>query len=150
MAKVKGTTNKPAVCVLLRNGNKVLLILRGDINWKPHEYVTPSGHVEEKETFTAGAVREVKEETGLRVSEKDLQFKAMVHRQSPLATWVDVYFEADHWEGEPQVMEPENHVSLDWFDIDKLPANTADYVKYGIDLIRQGKTYGEFGWGTDN
>ena len=51
---------------MVQNGDYVLLINRQHDNFKG--YIPPGGKVEFPESFTEAAIREVKEETGLEVS----------------------------------------------------------------------------------
>ena len=145
---MSGTTNVPSICVVVRDGSKTLLILREHTGWKDGEYVVPSGHVEANETFKQAAVRETLEEVGLQVKPEDLKYLLTVHRQSPSSTRIDVYFETIKWSGTARNMEPKIHAEVKWFDIANLPDNVADYIKFGLDNIRAGNTYAEFGWGS--
>jgi 8-oxo-dGTP diphosphatase len=59
-------TDKPIAAAIITDGDRVLMIRRrvaeGELSW-----AFPSGGVEEGETASEAAVREVKEETGLTV-----------------------------------------------------------------------------------
>ncbi len=143
---MSGTTNVPGVCVLIKQQGKGLFILRGNTGWKDNEYVVPSGHVEDKESFRQAACREVAEEVGLEIRPEDLVYKGTVHRKSVSDIRIDVWFEALNWTGEAENKETEKHTKIDWLDLDNLPPNIADYMKFGLDLINEEITYGEFGW----
>lgn len=88
----------------------------GSGTWAP-----PGGHIEFGESIEACAIREVKEETGLDISDVK-QF----------ATTNDIFEEGKHyitlhvktaWNGdEPQIMEPEKCSELGWFTKDSLPS----------------------------
>ncbi|WP_435191288.1 NUDIX domain-containing protein [Streptomyces sp. bgisy126] len=58
--------------VAVTDDGRVLLIKRG---WAPYEnhWALPGGHVDEGETGLQAAVRELEEETGVRVAEDDLR-----------------------------------------------------------------------------
>ncbi|MCR6096254.1 8-oxo-dGTP diphosphatase [Salipaludibacillus agaradhaerens] len=66
------------VC-LVQNGDYVLLLNRQHDNFKG--YIPPGGKVEFPESFTEAAIREVKEETGLEVS--DLIYKGLYEYVNP-------------------------------------------------------------------
>lgn len=61
---------------MIQDGNKVLLINRPDSKGFPG-YLGPGGKVDFPESFTEGAVREIKEETGLDVRPEDLIYKGV-------------------------------------------------------------------------
>ncbi|WP_028562805.1 8-oxo-dGTP diphosphatase [Paenibacillus pinihumi] len=61
---------------LVQDGDRVLLVNRPDKLGFPG-YLGPGGKVDFPETITEGAVRELREETGLLVKEEDLIFKGM-------------------------------------------------------------------------
>ncbi len=143
---MSGTTNVPGVCVLMRQANKGLFILRTNTGFKDNEYCVPSGHVEDAETFKQAACRETLEEVGVTVRPEDLTYMCTVHRQSVRDTRIDVWFEAIAWQGEPENMEPERHGELAWFDLDELPENIMDYMLFGLDVARSEENYGEFNW----
>lgn len=143
---MRGTTNVPGACVILKDGNKVLFVLRGKTDWKPNEYVVPSGHVEAGETFRQAARREAEEEVGIKIRPDDLLYRCTVHRKSSDSVRIDVWFEAHTWSGEARNMEPHIHQKIEWLDVNKLPANTVDYMRFGLETIASGKEYGEFGW----
>ncbi|WP_242831145.1 8-oxo-dGTP diphosphatase [Butyrivibrio fibrisolvens] len=58
------------VLCLISNGNKVLLQNRIKDDWKG--YTLPGGHVEPGESFVDAVIREMKEETGLEISNPKL------------------------------------------------------------------------------
>jgi len=144
---VKGTTNIPGVCVLIKRGSEALFILRSNTGFKDGEYAVPSGHVENDESFTVAACREVFEEVGLKINPEKLSYLLTVQRRSINDTRIDVWFEATEWNGEPKNAEPERHSEITWLDINNLPANIIDYMNFGIQNIKKGYKYGEFGWG---
>ena len=49
--------------------------------------------------------------------------------------YIDFFFTCNDWRGEFVNAEPEKCGGLEWFDIDKLPDNIPDYVKYVIDNL---------------
>ena len=59
--------------------------------------------------------------------------------------WVDVYFEADRWEGEPHNAEEEKSERLDWLDLDNLPENIVPSQLAALNHIAKGEYYSEYG-----
>ncbi len=134
--------------ILLRKGDKVAFVLRSNTSWMNGYYGLPSGKVEKGEYYLAAAAREAKEEVGIDVKEADLRHALTVHRIEPAddgaSDWVDVYFEADHFEGEPYNAEPDVHSELAWLSLNNLPANVIPSVKHALEAITAGKTYTEY------
>ncbi|MBA2870530.1 8-oxo-dGTP diphosphatase [Anoxybacillus calidus] len=108
------------VC-MVQNGDKVLLIKRPDRLGYPG-YIAPGGKVEFPESIVEGAAREVKEETGLTVS--NLIFKGIdewVNPKEKVRYMVFNYW-TDTFEGELHENPPEGE--LHWVPINealKLP-----------------------------
>lgn len=135
--------------VIVRKGKKVAFVLRNNTSWMNDYYGLPSGKVEKGESYIAAAIREAKEEIGITIKSSDLKHALTVHRYEPSShanDWVDLYFEATKWEGEPQNAEPDIHSELAWFALDKLPENVIPSVKYSLEQLYKGKTYCEYGW----
>ncbi len=111
-------------------------------------YGLPSGKVEKAESFVHAAIREGKEEVGITVATENLTFVHAMHRYtaSESMEWVDVFFEAVRYDGEPYNAEPDVHGELVWFDPANLPENVIPNVKFALEQIAAGHTYSEFGW----
>lgn len=100
--------------VMIRNGSRVALIKRDDPSWCG--IALPGGHVEEGETFFDAAVREVWEETGLKVDR--LRLCGLKDWIRPDGTrYVVCLYAADRFEGELRSSE-EGEVF--WAEIDSL------------------------------
>lgn len=112
--------------MIMTKENKVLLgkrhddpakadsALRGEGTW-----TLPGGKLEWGETFEDGAVREVREETGIDL--KDPKVISVHNSKNEHAHFVTLGLLATDFEGEPKVMEPDEIVEWRWFDIDRLP-----------------------------
>lgn len=145
MNKFDTATPYVASYVILRKSGKVAFVLRANTGWMNGYYGLPSGKVEKGENFIDAAIREAREEVGIEVSRGGLKHLLTVHR-SEGNDWVDVYFEAINWRGEPFNAEPEVHSELAWLDLDNLPKNIIPSVRHAMKEIRAGKYYSEFGW----
>ena len=139
-----------ACFVILRKGNKVAMVLRKNTGWMDGYYGLPAGKVEYFEHFTAGAAREAKEEAGVDIAESDLACVHTAHRHGEdgdvFMDWVDVYFEAQTWQGEPHNAEEEKSERLDWIDLLNLPDNIVPSQKAALEHIAKKSFYSEFGW----
>jgi 8-oxo-dGTP diphosphatase len=135
-----------AAYILLRDGNKIPLVLRSNTRWMDGYYGLLSGKVEWGESFTAAAIREAREEGGVTIKPEHLKLKLIVQRHSDDSDWVDAIFEASQWEGEVYNAEPQVHSELSWHDIDNIPENTLPDIQRFLQAIAEGKQYIELDW----
>ena len=141
-----------ACFVILRHGSKVAMIQRRKTGWMDGFWGLPAGKVEYGESYAAGVVREAKEEAGVDIRQKDLRFVHVAHRhgesddKKEFMDWVDVYFEASIWSGEPHNAEPEKGSKLAWIDLQALPENIVPPQKAALERIAKNEYYSEFGW----
>ncbi|MEO6513684.1 MAG: NUDIX domain-containing protein [Candidatus Saccharimonadales bacterium] len=144
----KYDTATPYLCayVMLRDGNKIAMVLRTNTGWMDSHWGLLAGKVEKDETFTQAAIREAKEEGGVTIKPEDLHLKLIMQRRSDDSDWVNAVFEAKRWEGQAHNAEPHLHSELGWFDVDDVPENTIPDIKLFLECIQEGKTYLEHGW----
>lgn len=137
----------PAVYLLLRRDNDILLLRRANTGYQDGKYGVVAGHLDGDELATDGIVREAKEEAGIVVSAKDLQLVHTCHRLTRNQVGqerLDLFFEATKWQGEVTNAEPEKCDDLSWFPVDKLPDNMLPLVKHVINDVRRGVHYSEY------
>jgi 8-oxo-dGTP diphosphatase len=145
--KYDSATPYIAVFVLLRKADKAAFLLRQNTGWMDGYYDIIAGKVELGETYLQAAVREAKEEAGVDIQAADLKHLLTVHRNSDSnMIWVDVVFEIQKWQGEPYNAESQKHKSLEWLDLNDLPANVAPPGRFRLDQIKAGNAYAEYGW----
>ena len=115
------TPHAASYVIVKNNEGLVAFVLRSNTSWMNNYYGLPSGKTEKKESFSAGAIREAKEEISIDVTTEDLHHAITVHRYStsknddvPDMEWIDVYFEVDKYEGTPANAEPHMHSELAW------------------------------------
>ncbi len=137
----------PASYVLLRRGDEILLMLRQNTGYFDDWYVIPSGHVEPGEMPVDGALRETREEVGLELDRSNVRLVHTMYRTAcdPTGDRADYFFEASTWDGEPQNMEPEKCVRLEWFPLSRLPEKTMPHVRIGLEAIASSVPYSELG-----
>lgn len=109
------------VGVLVWRGQQILLgeriSKRQDSCWQ-----FPGGHLENNESVTACARREVQEETGLNIKNlrhlgfTDTTFEVAQHR------YLTLLVSCEYESGEAERLEPEKCAGWQWFDYQKLPA----------------------------
>ena len=116
----------PAVYVLLRRDNQVLLQLRQNTGYMDgHWAVAAAGHIEAGESVTQAGCRETAEELSVTVRAEDLEPLCTMHRSQPVtgptSERVDFFFQCTVWTGTPEVAEPDKAAEIGWFDMANLP-----------------------------
>ncbi len=98
---------------LIRRGDHILLQNRVKKDWAG--YALPGGHVEPGESFADACVREMKEETGLTVS--DIHLCGV--KQFPIdgGRYIVFLFRADSFEGE---LISSEEGEMEWVELDRL------------------------------
>jgi len=135
-----------AVFVVLRKGDDICMIRRAHTGWMDGFYSLPAGGLEYGETLAQAAAREVKEETGITLTEDNLALAHTIHVWTEDRSWIGHFFICDQWEGTPYVAEPDKHSALGWQPISALPEHTIPYVKQALRYLEQGQAYSEYGW----
>lgn len=140
--------NIPASYLVLMKDNKILMLQRANTGYHDGDWGLPAGHGEKGETFTDAVIREAKEEAGISLRPDQVKVVHVQHRKSDLdgSERIHTYFIAASWEGEIINGEPHKCSAIWWFDINDLPPNTVDCVRYSIQNITNGVFYSEFGW----
>jgi 8-oxo-dGTP pyrophosphatase MutT (NUDIX family) len=137
----------PAVYLLLRKDNKILLLQRANTGYQDGTYSLVAGHLDGDELAKQGMVREAQEEAGITINPKDLALVHTAHRLSRGQAGqerLDLFFECWQWQGEPSNMEPSKCSDLRWFLIHDLPSNTLPLIRLVIDNVLAGKPYSEY------
>lgn len=116
------------VGIMILKENKVLLgrrhpdpekadsELHGEGRW-----TMPGGKLHLKEGLEDAALREVLEETGIKVNKEKLEIFSVTNDITGDAHFVTVGFLCKDFRGEPKVMEPNEIVEWQWFALDDLP-----------------------------
>ncbi|MDP3965698.1 MAG: NUDIX domain-containing protein [bacterium] len=137
-----------AVHLILLKDGKVLLMRRKNTGWEDGNYGLAGGHVDGRETVTDAMVREAKEETGISIARENLRVVHTMHRMSTNnIEYMDVYFTASAWKGEPGIAEPDKCDDIKWFPLAELPANILSYDRQAMEYIGKGVAFSEVGWG---
>ena len=113
--------------VIILRDNKILLgrrtddrsrgtsELKGEGTW-----TLPGGKLHFHEKFEDAATREIEEETGLKA--RCLEVISVTNDMIPEKHFVTVGLICTDFEGEPQVMEPEEITEWRWFEVESLPS----------------------------
>ena len=130
---------KLGVGVILAKDNKILLLKRknahGEGTWG-----FPGGHLELNEEFEDCVKREVKEETGIKVS--NIRFAGLTNDifKKENKHYITVFMLCSWESGEAQIKEPEKCEVQGWFEWENLPKPLFLPI---INLLKQG--YHPFG-----
>ncbi len=136
MAEQTKEQTKPGVCVLVMNGDRLLLVKRRHIHgrstWGP-----PGGYIHFGETFEQAAIRATQEEIGVSIS--DAKFRVITndifdeeHKQ-----FVMVWMEAKYVSGEPRLEVPDEEAEVGWFQWRSLPQP----LLLSLENLLNGNTY---------
>ena len=136
----------PAVFLVLRRGDEVLLSLRENTGYQDGKYSLVAGHLEGGEVAEDAMVREAKEEAGIEINTKDLKLIHVTHRLggNPEQERIDLFFECSRWSGEIVNIEPEKCGDLKWFQLSRLPSNMLPHVRLVLQDIQLQKPYASY------
>lgn len=134
----------------IENGKEYILLQRRYNTgiWDGYYDVSCAGHLEKGETLLQAIIRETKEEIGIDLNSKNIEFSSTIHAHFAESEYILGVFVCSKWEGEPQILEPNKCDKLHWFSIDELPNNMAEARKKMIDNYRQKIIYSEYNWDT--
>lgn len=135
-----------SIYILLIENGKILLLRRCNTGFEDGNYGLVAGHVDGCETMREAMVREAREEAGIILDKNDLDLALTMHRWCGDHERVDLFFTTRSYQGEIINTEPDKCDDLSWFDINHLPLNTIDYIRYAIECYKKGEKYCEFGW----
>ena len=127
-------------------GDQILLSRRYQTGYMDGCYSVPAGHLDGNEPVRMAAVREAREEIGVRIDPANITFAGVFHRHEGDER-VDFFVHVESWVGEPANVEPEKCDELRWVDMNDLPVNTIRYVRRAIGNFRAKVPFEEFGWG---
>jgi len=131
------------VMILNREG-KVLLGKRHEDPSKTFFKLTgtwtmPGGKLRYGESFEEGAKREVKEETGIKLN--SVKVIAINNDINEYAHFITISLFSDNFEGEPQVLEPDEIIEWKWWNLNELPENIYFPSAKVIENYKQKKFY---------
>jgi mutator protein MutT len=122
--------------IIINKQNQILLCKRISKHGKG-TYSIPGGNIDPGEKIKDSAVREVFEETGLRlhhVTFIGVTNNVMTFKKEGLHTVSLIYF-CDNFSGQPIVKEPQKHEYWQWYDLNNLPSPQFEASQLGIKLL---------------
>jgi len=121
---------KIGIVALIINNGQVLMAerLAGKCQGK---YAGPGGHLEWMETFVDGALRELREETGIVGDPASCEVIGVDQGFVPEEDhcWVVVFVRVGFWSGLPRQVESDKQGPWGWHPLDNLPDNTLEPLK---------------------
>jgi 8-oxo-dGTP diphosphatase len=116
--------------MIIKNDEVLLLLRERNSNWMPLHWDFPGGHLKDDETWEEGAIREVKEETDLDVS--DLQEISFENQEKRIK-----FFKTTNFSGKIvlDTVENEDYMWLkaeEMSNYDKLTPNVKKLIKQEI------------------
>lgn len=138
----------PAVYVVFRRDNEILLLKRANTGYHDGDYSLPAGHVDGGESALTAAIREAKEEVGVTIKPQDMQLIHTQHRvaESEDHERINLFFAANSWQGELVNEEPDKCSEIRWVRTDALPDNLVIELQHALPAIFAGRPYGHFGF----
>jgi 8-oxo-dGTP diphosphatase len=137
----------PAVYLLLRRKDEVLLLQRANTGYQDGKYSLIAGHVDGDELATNEIKREAKEEAGITIDPNKLKFVHVAHRlnrNQVRQERIDLFYELWDWEGEIVNAEPSKCDDLSWHPINNLPESTLPFIRLVLTDITKGIYYSEY------
>lgn len=119
---------KVAVYIALERDGELFFLRRKNTGWQDGMLTLPSGHVDKGEYPSDAAVRELEEETGIKVTHEDLELLGVVYRRDK---YVDFYFMVHDYEGEPVLNEPDKASEAVWAK----PDERDDLIEGGTEAL---------------
>jgi 8-oxo-dGTP pyrophosphatase MutT (NUDIX family) len=137
----------PAVYLVLRRGDDVLLLRRANTGYQDGKYSLIAGHLDGDEPGTVAMAREAKEEAGITIDPAKLRFVHVAHRLNRDRVGqerIDLFYELREWEGEIINAEPEKCDDISWFSLNNLPDPMLPFIKLVLHDIAKGIHYSEY------
>jgi ADP-ribose pyrophosphatase YjhB (NUDIX family) len=138
-------TAVPAVYLIIRRGEEVLLMRRQGSGYFDGWYSLPAGHVEAGELPVQAAIREAREELGIELSSASISLAHTMYRTKHDATGdrFDLFFSAQEWSGEIENREPHKCDHVLFVPLESLPPKIIPYIQGALQKIRSGVGYSE-------
>lgn len=135
-----------AVYLIVKNSNKVLLLLRKGTGYMDGYYSLVAGHADGNETARCACIREAQEEAGMELDISDIKPSCIMHRITPQKEYIDMFFIVDDYNKNLENREPNKCGGLEYFDLDNLPDNILPYIKVALKNSLNGVFYCEYGF----
>lgn len=136
---------RAAVYMLIKQGDKYLVIRRHNTGYRDGQYTVPAGHVDDGESARAAAVRELAEEVDLRAIETDAELVHAMQRHEGEFDYIDFYFNIAAWQGKPCICEPDKMDDLRFMTLKELETVGIPGVISALHAISIGERFSSLG-----
>jgi ADP-ribose pyrophosphatase YjhB (NUDIX family) len=132
----------PGISVLLLpiSEGKIFLIKRANTGWEDGKWSIPGGRVEIGYGIKQTALKELKEETGIELQEKDLR---LVHIEYIKDRFINFFFSFTPSDLNIIPQEKNKVSDFGWFDLNKLPEPIAANGIRVLEMISKGEFFSE-------
>lgn len=130
--------------VLVNRSGRVLFGQRQNTGYEDGAWHLPSGHLEAGESVVAALIREAKEEVGIVIEERAVEFSHVMHNSSGGGR-AAFFFTVHSWPGVPDNREPDKCTELRWFPLDDLPDHLIPYCRTALECIAREYCFSTFG-----
>jgi 8-oxo-dGTP diphosphatase len=131
--------------ILVNRAGEVLFGQRRNTGYEDGAWHLPSGHLEAGESVTAALIREAREEVGVVIDEREVEFTHVMHNSSSGGR-VAFFFSVRRWTGVPENLEPDKCSGLRWFSLGDLPDHLILYCRAALGHIANDHCFSTFGW----
>ena len=130
------------VGVIIQNNKGQILIGKRKGSHSPY-YSIPGGHLENGETFEEAAIKEIFEETNLKI--KNPEFICVTNNlrtfREEKKHYVSITMYTNEFEGECKVMEPQKCEEWFWCNLNEIPEPQFDASQFAIACFKNKKAY---------
>lgn len=136
------------VVLMLRDGDKILVLKRSNTGFDDDRYAFPGGQLDGNERIFDAVIREAREELGITLKTEDLKLVHTRHVRRDSIESIGFFIEARAWSGQIQNMEPHKHALVEWVSINRLPYTILQSDKMVLDFVERRIAFSD--WGFDN
>ncbi|MGW1007329.1 NUDIX domain-containing protein [Streptomyces sp. NPDC002520] len=134
--------------ILLRANSAALCVRRSpDAVLAPGQLTVVCGHPEARELLAQAGRRETGDETEIRVSADEQEFRGLIHNHDPDGgDRITAVFVARSWTGEPHNAEPDQHERLFWVPMEKPPSDCHPCTAAVFRMLTHDPSYRALNW----
>jgi 8-oxo-dGTP diphosphatase len=111
---------------VIRRGEKFLCIHHDSLG----VWLFPGGKPKNGEPFLDCLIRECREELGITIT--SASFREAFINTVKGRQWAGLFYDVDEFEGEPHILEPQNHSALAWLSFDEMQQRATNQPEMGI------------------
>ncbi|MCK5460196.1 NUDIX domain-containing protein [Candidatus Parcubacteria bacterium] len=134
-----------AVYLILIKNDQILFHKRKNSGYQDGKHSLVAGHLEGSETAKQTIIREAKEEADITLNPDNLKEVHVMHRiLKGGREYIDIYVQANEWEGEIKNMEPEKCIELCWLPESNFPSSVLPEVKFALKNVHNNIFYSDY------